>query len=115
MYRVFMEQLTTNIPSSLLDTQSVDAEFVRTELELAFSLLNVAAVSERRKMVSGCVRNALSALRTASRFLSKAPRDNAANVDICQLQDELLKRVREIARQHCTERLPSRETAGLSA
>jgi hypothetical protein len=94
-----MEQLTTSIGSSLLGSQSVEAEFVRTELELAFSLLDIAAVSERRKIVRGCVRNAHSALRTATRFLAGAADNDLENADICQRQGELLKRVREIARQ----------------
>jgi hypothetical protein len=94
-----MEELTTSIGSSPLGIQSVEAEFVLTELEIAFSLLDIAAVSERRKIVRGCVRNALSALRTATRFLAGAPADDRENADICQRHDELLKRVREIARQ----------------
>ena len=99
-----MEQLTTTVEGSL------EAAFVRTELELAHSLLDVATVSKSGKIFRGCVRNALSALRTATRFLANAPDNDAENADICQRQDELLKRVREIARQRRT-----RESRGSSA
>lgn len=94
-----MQQLITHRESSRLDKENTDAEFVRTQLELAFSLLDVAAVTERQKIVRGCVHNAVSAVRTATRFLADVADDDGTNADIRQRQGELVKRVREIARR----------------
>lgn len=89
-----------------MDTDNTEAEFVRTQLELAFSLLDIAAVTERSKIVRGCVHNAVSAVRTATRFLAAAPADEEENSDIWQRQDELVQRVREVARHRRAGRSP---------
>jgi len=93
-----MEQLISNCESSGVDKESTEAEFVRTQLELAFSLLDIAAVTERQKIVRGCVHNAVSAVRTAGRFLAAASDEEGDTADIWQRQDELMKRVHEVAR-----------------
>lgn len=93
-----MRQLISNHESYRMDKENTEAEFVRTQLELAFSLLDIAAVTERQRIVRGCVHNAVSAVRTASRFLADGVDDDAANADIWQRQGELVKRVREVAR-----------------
>jgi len=106
-----VEQLITKRESSAMDKsamdkEATDAEFVRTQLELAFSLLDIAAVTERQKIVRGCVHNAVSAVRTATRFLAEAPDEDGENADIWQRQVELVKRVREIARERRAGRSP---------
>ena len=102
-----MEQLITDDEGSRLNKENNEAEFVRTQLELAFSLLDVAAVTERQKIVRGCLHNAVSAVRTATRFLADVPEDDEANADIWRRQGELVKRVREIARHRRAERAPA--------
>jgi hypothetical protein len=101
-----MEQIITTYEGSRADKDNTEAEFVRTQLELAFSLLDIAAVTERLKIVRGCVHNAVSAVRTASRFLADAPGEDEENSDIWQRQDELVKRVREVARHRRAGRSP---------
>jgi hypothetical protein len=101
-----MEQLITKCESSRADRDNTEAEFVRTQLELAFSLLDIAAVTERAKIVRGCVHNAVSAVRTATRFLAHEQGDEEGNSDIWQRQDELVRRVREVARHRRTGRSP---------
>lgn len=106
-----MEQLITNCEGSRTDKDNSDAEFVRTQLELAFSLLDIAAVTERPKIVRGCVHNAVTAVRMATRFLADTPADDGDNSDIWRRQDELTKRVHEIARHRREGR--SAHAAGL--
>jgi hypothetical protein len=101
-----VEQTITEREGSRADRDNSDAEFVRTQLELAFSLLDIAAVTERPKIVRGCVHNAVAAVRTAARFLADAPGEDQENSDIWQRQDELVKRVREVARHHRAGRSP---------
>jgi hypothetical protein len=98
-YRVGMETVSAQSESSVRGAHSVEAEFVRTELELAFSLLDVAIVSEKSKIVRGCVHNAVTAVRAAARFLASAADHQVENADISRSQDALVKRVREVARQ----------------
>jgi hypothetical protein len=93
-----MQRPVTANASYSVDMESVEAEFVRTELELAFSLLDVAAVTAKPQIARRCVRKAISAVRIAARFLAGARQGDGENADICQHQDELRQRVRVITR-----------------
>ena len=95
-----METLFEEFDRSMADAFRLRAQFIRTELELGFTFLDGAKA--RGSLGSlGCIRNAITALRTANRFLTIQPRLNdAAVADICHLRNELRQRLHDILAEH---------------
>lgn len=69
------------------------ADFVRTDLELGFTLLDKAAVSGEPKRTQKSIRRAMATLRTADVFLADRPAEPTREGDIRRRGDELRDRL----------------------
>jgi hypothetical protein len=77
------------------EAQQVIADTVCTELDLGMTFLDVAQNTRDPRHAWQSVKNAITALRTANRFLAKI--QSTANIDaIRQRREELAKRLRAI-------------------
>jgi hypothetical protein len=95
--RTEMETLFAEFDRALVETLRNRTEFIRTELELGLTFLDCAKAREGSLGWQGCIRNAITALRTAERFLAMQPGlDDAALADIRQRRLELHQRLHEI-------------------
>jgi len=84
-----------NIGVTLAEAQQAIADTDCTELELGMTFLDVAASTGNRKRALQSIRNAITALRTADRFLSRirpGPKIHA----IHQRRERLADRLRAI-------------------
>src|SRR5215470_6742946 len=77
--------------------QRVRADFVRTELNVAFTFLDIAANTRDQSHARNCVRTAIDALRTADRFFLQTEGSAADIRDINERREQLRQRLREIA------------------
>ncbi|MBV8307417.1 MAG: hypothetical protein JO203_07110 [Gammaproteobacteria bacterium] len=69
------------------------ADFVRTELDVGLTFLEVAATSQDRARRHRCVCVAIAALRAACRFSGAALINDA---EIHQLREQLRERLRQV-------------------
>ena len=99
-HRPAMETLFEEFDRALVETLRNRTQFIRTELELGLTFLDCAKAREGSLGWQGCIRNAITALRTAERFLAMPPRlDDAALADIQQSRLKLHQRLHEILAQ----------------
>ena len=79
----------------LSDVQRTRAEYVRTELDIGLTFLDIAANTRDRKHSLRCVCIAIEALRTADRFFRDA-RLVDPNDELYRRGEQLRQRLREI-------------------
>jgi hypothetical protein len=93
VHRAQMEPLFEEFDRALAETLRNRVEFIRIELELGLTFLDCAKARGPLGR-QGCIRNAITALRTAERFLTMEPRlDDAALADIRQRHRQLHQRL----------------------
>jgi len=98
-HRATMETLFDEFENAVADSQRLQAQFIRTELELGATFLDCAKHA-RGARAHGSIRNALVTLRTANRYLASQPRlDDSDRNEIYQRRNELRRRLREILNQ----------------
>jgi hypothetical protein len=81
---------------TLDDARRAQGEFVRAELELGATFLDVALTTRDAGHSLRCVRNAIVALRTADRYITRALFAHMDDVEIYRLRDQLEERVRKL-------------------
>jgi hypothetical protein len=79
----------------LSDIQRTRADFIRTELDIGLTFLDIAANSRDPKHSQRCVCIAIEALRTADKFFREAQLVDS-NDDLYQRREQLRQRLREI-------------------
>jgi hypothetical protein len=84
--------------STLDDARRAQGEFVRAELELGATFLDVALTTRDAGHSLRCVRNAIAALRTADRYMAHALYAHLDDAEIYRLRDQLEERVRKLIR-----------------
>ena len=80
-----------------VEVQRVRADFVRTELDVAFTFLDIAANARGQTHARKCVQTAIDALRTADRFFLQTEASAADIRDINERRGQLRQRLGEIA------------------
>lgn len=76
------------------DYARAQGEFVRIELELGNTFLDIARETQNSAHASSCTRSALIALRTADRFISGALFSAAEHAAVRELRELLAERLR---------------------
>jgi hypothetical protein len=90
-----MEALSQELESSVADGLRIRTEFIRTELELGFTFLDLAKTRIGLRS-RACISGAVAALEAADRFLRMTPRlSDAVGDEIYGQRDELRRRLRE--------------------
>lgn len=79
------------------EVQHVRADFARTELDVAFTFLDIAANTRDQSHARKCVQTATDALRTADRFFAQTEVSTADIREFNEDRERLRKRLREIA------------------
>ena len=79
----------------LSDVQRTRVEYIRTELDIGLTFLDIAANTRDPKHSLRCVGIAIEALRTADRFFRQAQLVDS-DADLYQRREQLRQRLREI-------------------
>ena len=79
----------------LSDVQRTRAEFIRTELDIGLTFLDIAATTRDPKHSQRCRCTAIEALRTADKFFSEAQLVDSDD-ELYRRREQLRQRLREI-------------------
>jgi len=96
-HRARVQTLFDEFEDAVADAQRLQAQFIRTELELGVTFLDCATNARGPQRSHRCIRNALDTLGTANRFLASQPRlDDRDRHEIYQRRNELRERLHKI-------------------
>src|SRR5215469_1458630 len=98
-HRAMMDTLFDEFENAVADARCLQAQFMRTELELGFTFLECATTARGLPRSHRNIRNALLALNTVNRFLASGPRLDESD-EIYQRRNQLRRRLHECLSQH---------------
>jgi HpcH/HpaI aldolase/citrate lyase family len=82
----------------ILEAQHIQADYVRVELELGLTFLDIAEATREAETARRCIHHAITALRTANHFLAGIRVNTGDNAILYQYPNELRKRIVETVR-----------------